>query len=172
MGSKKICALLIVFVLSTLSGCGGKVGDNVNSIASTPSSPMSQSSEEATSSVATNQGEGKTSMSDEQLLNHIGADTPNNRTQGRFLYKTANGVELHFYLSQPTAKKYEKAPLLVNFVGPGWTMLNVKSPITYMDSYYGTLLQEGFANLTVSYRGMENGASMSELFADLMDAMA
>lgn len=131
----------------------------------------SEQTQEPSSAPPVSQNSGGTTMTDEEFL-ALGGGVKPRSTSGRFLYKTAGEVKLYFYLTQPTSQKYEKAPLLINFVGPGWTAMEVKSPISYMANYYGTLLNDGFANLTVSYRGSENGGSMSELLADLMDALS
>lgn len=115
--------------------------------------------------------EGGVEMTREQWVDQAGGSVPH-RTSGVFHYKTVGDLELTFYLMQPAVRVYEEAPLVVNFVGGGWTHLPVKSPILYLASEMNAMSQDGFAQMTVTYRGSDHAGSMSDCLGDLMDAFS
>ncbi len=100
----------------------------------------------------------------------IGAENPEGRNEGLFVYKTNEGVALSMYLVQPEKQIYEYAPLLVNILGGGWTHHNVTSYYDYL-LRGNELSKEGYAGITVSYRGSDNGEVMPDIIADVVDAL-
>ena len=164
--------MLVAVLLLALVGCGG--GNTASTPASTPDSAPA-STPDGSDPVSEPTSGGETTMTDEEFLASVGGQKPDS-AQGVFLYKTVRGTQLYFHLQQPSAQKYEEAPLLVNFVGGGWTKFDIEgynNAVSYMSIRYNTLLNEGFANLTVTYRGWENGGTnLSMLLADLTDALA
>ena len=99
-----------------------------------------------------------------------GAIAPTKKS-GRFVYKTSGGVELAFHLNQPRKQVYEYAPLIVNILGGGWTHYEVtNSHYDYLTKATNLSL-EGFASITVSYRGSDHGEKMPDIVADVLDAL-
>ncbi|MBR7142168.1 MAG: alpha/beta fold hydrolase [Clostridia bacterium] len=96
---------------------------------------------------------------------------PEGRNSGRFVYKVSDGMELAFYLVQPTKKIYDRAPLLISILGGGWTHYEVPESHYWYFPQGPQLLDEGFAAMTVSYRGYDHGEMMPDVVADVMDAL-
>ncbi|MBR7142167.1 MAG: alpha/beta hydrolase [Clostridia bacterium] len=99
-----------------------------------------------------------------------GAVAPTKKS-GRFVYKTSGGMELAFHLNQPRKQVYEYAPLIVNILGGGWTHYEVTNSHYDYLTKASTLSMEGFASMTVSYRGSDHGEKMPDIVADVLDAL-
>ena len=165
IGKPLISAVLAaLLILSVLAGCTG--------------SPASSDDTSATNS--TNTAKEETNMSQNTTVTTIttsaddpaalaNADDPGDQDAGRFLYKTTRGTDLYLYLKQPKTRVYDRAPLLVHIVGGGWTHYEVKNYFSYFGTYESELSKEGFAGLTVGHVGSDNGGSMEEIVADVLD---
>ena len=101
-----------------------------------------------------------------------GADNPR-RDNGRFVYKYSNGQELAMFIQQPITKKYENAPFIVQIQGGGWCAGEIPNLIcgVFTSSDVTGLLESGWALVTLSYRGVDNGEFLPEILSDIMDGI-
>ncbi len=101
-----------------------------------------------------------------------GADTPR-RDSGRFVYKYSDGKELAVFVQQPITKKYENAPFIVQVQGGGWCAGEIPNHIcgVFVSSDVVGLLESGWALVTLSYRGVDNGEFLPEILSDIMDGI-
>ena len=105
-------------------------------------------------------------------LDGVGAPTS---SSGRFVYKYSAGKALAICIQQPYKKVYENAPFVLLINGGGWTGGLVEDRVTGFFSGAGVgaeLLNDGWALVSITYRGVDNGEYMPEMVADLMDGIA
>lgn len=165
---KTCCVLLLVILLCCAAACRGEAeNEEMNEFDETKEKMMETAVAEVTE--MTEQESVKPSPA-KLTVTEIGGQSPDGRNEGLFVYKTSEGTELSMYVVQPEKQVYEYSPVLVNILGGGWTHHEVTA-------YYGYLLRgnelsrEGYAGITVSYRGSDNGETMPDIIADVVDAL-
>lgn len=87
-------------------------------------------------------------------------------------YKTVGKKKLKLDLYYPTAKRGEKAPLLIYTHGGGWAAgSRAGAAKGSFAAVFKPLLAEGFAVASVSYRLARNGSTMRNCIIDSKDAL-
>lgn len=93
------------------------------------------------------------------------------RSSGRFTYKTAGGVDLSINVAQPFRDIYPKSPIILSIHGGNWAFNPIGDPHVPALPDTNNLRMEGWASVAINYRGFEHGGSLSDLLGDLVDGL-
>ncbi len=86
------------------------------------------------------------------------------------LYKSTNGVDLHLDIYSPTAKKYNKSPVILYVHGGCWAYGDKSIP-NALDPFLEPFRKQGYTIISVEYELMRNTENFNKQICDVKDAI-